>query len=136
MKRSLCAVLACLTVVATGCGQSDKDKVKSTVQSYIDGLAKKDGKKVCDALVPSVQVQVKQRSTAKDCPTAIDKFEASSNGKSVAPAFKTAKVTAVAVKGSDATASISLKVGTSTTSTTIPLQKVSGSWKILSPGAA
>jgi hypothetical protein len=136
VKRSLCALLACLAVLAAGCGQSDKDKVKSTVQSYIDGLAKKDGKKVCDQLIASVQTQVKQRSQAKDCATAIDKFEASSNGKSVAPAFKTAKVTAVAVKGSDATASISLKVGTGTTSTTIPLQKVSGSWKILSPGAA
>jgi hypothetical protein len=136
VKRSLFAFLAALALFFAGCGQSDKDKVKSTVQSYIDGLAKKDGKKVCDQLTPSVQTQVKQRSQAKDCATAIDKFEASTTGKAVAPAFQTAKVTSVNVKGGNATASISLKVGTTTTTTTIPLQKVSGNWKILSPGAA
>src|SRR4051812_23762034 len=94
------AVLAALAVLA-GCGggQSDQDKAKSTVQSYVDGLASSDGQKVCDQLSESVQTLVKARAKTKDCKTAIDNFEKSQTGRAVAPAFKTAKVKGVTTKG-------------------------------------
>jgi len=81
VKRSLALFAAALAVLVAGCGgQSDKDKVKSHVQSYIDGLPSKNGKKVCDQLAPSVHTQVKQRASTKDCATAINKFEAPTPG--------------------------------------------------------
>jgi hypothetical protein len=134
VKRQLLALAAGLAMVATGCGgSSDKDKIRSTVQTYVDGLAEKDGRKVCDQLTLAVQAQVKQRSQAKDCATAIDRFEASATGKAVAPAFKTAKIKSVTAKGSTAAVTVTVKVGGSGTDTTIPLQKVNGKWKISSP---
>jgi len=123
-----------MAVVAIGCGgQSDQDQVKSTVQTYVDGLASRDGKKVCDQLAPSVQNLVKQRAKAKDCQTAINSFENSTTGRAVAPAFKTAKVEEVNAKGNSATAKVTVKVGGSNSSTTIPLEKQGGDWRITAP---
>jgi outer membrane murein-binding lipoprotein Lpp len=128
-------LLVPLALLVAGCGsKSDKDQVRSTVQTYIDGLASKNGKKVCDQLAPSVQTLVKQRSSTKDCATAINKFEASSTGRAVAPAFNTAKIKEVTAKGSTASATLNLQIpGGSATNTTIPLEKVNGKWKITAP---
>lgn len=104
--------------------------MKSTVQSYVDGLGSQDGKKVCDQLAPSVQNEVKQRGGAKSCPAAIDSFEKSATGKAVAPAFKTATVSTVTLKGDKATAVVSVKVAGQEANTTVPLVKVNGNWKI------
>jgi hypothetical protein len=123
--------VAALAVLAGCGGQSDKDKVKSTVQSYVDGLASRDGKKVCDQLSASVQTQVKQSGKAKDCPTAIASFESSRAGSAVVAAFKSAKVSDITVKGDVASAKVTVKV--STTPATVPLEKVKGDWKITAP---
>jgi len=121
-------------VLAAGCGsKSDKDEVKSTVQTYVDGLASGDGKKVCDQLAVSVQTQVQQRSKTKDCATAINRFESSAGGKAVAPAFKTADIGQVNTKGTTATARVTVKVNGADNSTTIPLEKQGGKWKITAP---
>jgi hypothetical protein len=136
VKRSWTRALPVVAALAllVGCGgQSDKDKVKSTVQSYVDGLASRDGKKVCDQLAASVQTQVKQRAKAKDCQTAINTFESSATGRAVAPAFKTAKIKEVNAKGNTAAATVTVKVNGSDSSTTIPLEKVKGDWKITAP---
>lgn len=136
MKLALATSAVVAAVLVAGCGQSDKDKVKSTVQTYVDGLASKDGKKVCDQLAGSVQTQVKARASTKDCATAIDRFEASTTGRAVAPSFKTAKISDVKVKGGNATVTLALTIpGGQTTSTSIPLEKESGNWKITSPAA-
>jgi hypothetical protein len=129
------ALSALAAVLVAGCGaKSDKDQVTDTVQSYIDGLGSKDGKKVCDQLAGSVQSQVKSRASTKDCATAINRFESSNTGRAVAPSFKTAKINEVNVKGSTASATLSLQVpGSGATPTTIPLEKQGGSWKITSP---
>ena len=115
-----------------GCGSSDKNNVKSAVESYISGLANKNGKEVCDQLAGSVQSLVKERASAKSCAAAIATFENSPTGKAVAPVFKTAKVGDVNVKGGNATAQVSVKVAGKSTPLTIPLEKVNGSWKISS----
>ena len=129
MTRVLLVALAAVAVV--GCGSdSPKDSVKSTVQSYVHGLGSQDGKEVCDQLALSVQSEVKQRGRAKDCPTAIDNFEKSPTGKAVAPAFKNATVSTVTVKGDKATAVVSVKVAGQEANTTVPLEKVSGRWRI------
>jgi hypothetical protein len=130
VKRSLSVLLAVLAVAAVGCGQSDTDQVKGVVQTYVDGLAARDGKKVCDQLAGSVQTQVKQRASAKDCATAINRFQSSSIGRAVAPAFKTAKIQDVSVKNNTATVTLEVKVGGRDTPVTVPLEKVSGNWKI------
>ena len=118
-------------LVVAGCGsQSPKDSVKSTVRSYVEGLGSQDGKKVCDQLAPSVANQVKQRGGAKDCATAIDNFEKSATGKAVAPAFKSATVSTVTVKGDKAAAVVSVKVAGQEANTTVPLEKVNGKWRI------
>jgi hypothetical protein len=129
VTRLWLVIVACF--VLAGCGSSDKDSVKGTVQSYIDGLGAKDGKKVCDQLATSVQAQVQQRSTSKDCAGAVNKFLASATGRQVAASFNTAKITQVNTKGNVASASLTLTVpGGSTTSTTIPLEKQGGHWRI------
>lgn len=141
MNRRLLAVAVALAVVvvvvvviaASGGGSNDKDKIRSAVQTYIDGLAQRDGRKVCDQLTLTVQQQVSQRSQTKDCPTAINRFEASKTGRAVAPAFKSAKVKSVTSKGDTAAATVTVRVAGANTDTTIPLQKVNGKWKISSP---
>lgn len=134
MTRALIATAAALALVLAACGgESDKDKVKSTVQSYVDALASRDGKEVCDQLSPAVQTQVKQRAKAKDCETAINNFERSATGRAVAPAFKTAKIKEVNAKGKTASATVTVKVNGQDSSTTIPLEKVDGDWKITAP---
>jgi len=99
------------------------------VQSYVDGLASRDGKKVCDQLANSVQTQVKQRYSAPSCAAGIEKIE-SSYGGNIAPAFKTAKIAQVNAKGNVATATLTVKVNGTPNPATVPLQKVKGSWKI------
>ena len=129
VTRAALVLLAALALAACG-SKSPKDSVKSTVQSYVDGLSSQDGSKVCDQLAPAVQAQVKQRGGAKDCATAIDSFEKSATGKAVAPAFKNASVTTVTVSGDKASAVVSVKVAGQEANTTVPLEKVDGSWKI------
>jgi hypothetical protein len=120
-----------LTVALLGCGQSDTDKARSTVQSYVDGLASKDGRKVCDQLALSVQAAVQQRSKSKTCAAAVERFESSADGRQVAAAFNTAKVDQVNVKGKVASAKLHLTVpGGAPTNTTIPLEKDGDNWKI------
>jgi uncharacterized lipoprotein len=130
VKRPVCATVAVLAMLAAGCGsKSESEKVKSTVQSYVDGLASRDGKKVCDQLASAVQVQVQQRYSVPDCPAGIAKVE-SSAGRAIAPAFKTAEIKEVNVKGNVASAGITVKVNGKDNPATIPLEKVGGSWKI------
>jgi hypothetical protein len=132
VKRSLSAVVLAAALFGVGCGgQSDTDKVKSTVQTYVDGLASRNAKKVCDQLSASVQTQVKQSGRAKDCATAIRNFENSANGRAVAAAFKTAKISEINVKGNIATAKVTVKV--SANGATVPLEKQGGDWKITAP---
>ena len=133
MKRALCILALVPALAAAGCGSSDKDKVKSVVQSYIDGLATHNGKKVCDQLAGSVQSLVKERASAKSCAAAINTFQSSAIGRSVAPAFKTAKIKDVTVKGGTAAATLNVAVAGKNNPVTIPLEKVSGNWKITSP---
>jgi hypothetical protein len=133
VKRSLLLLPAVLIALAVaGCGTSDKDKVKNVVQSYVDGLATNNGKAVCDQLAGSVQTQVKTRASAKSCAAAITSFQKSALGKAVAPAFKTAKIDQIQVKGNNATAQLTVKVAGKDTPVTVPLEKVSGDWKISS----
>jgi hypothetical protein len=130
VKRTLLTAAAVLAVAAPGCGQSEKDKVKSTVQSYVDGLASSDGKKVCDQLTTTAQDQIKARAQTKDCASAIERFEKSKSGRAVAPSFKNAKVSQVNQKGSSATAQVEIEVAAQRTSTTVPLEKQDGDWRI------
>jgi hypothetical protein len=133
VTRPLAAVLAGMAILAlTGCGQSDKDKAKSAVQTYIDGLASGDGKKVCGVLPPSVQTRIKNGQHAKDCATAIDAYVKTKQGSAIGPSFKTATIKSVKVKGNSGVATVSLKVLVQPT--TIPLQKQDGKWRVSSVG--
>jgi hypothetical protein len=125
-----------LAVTAAGCGgQSDKDKVRSTIQTYIDGLASGNGKKVCDQLAKRVQAQVKQGGSAKDCAAAFSAFVKSTQGRGVSPAFKSAKIKEVEEKGNTATATVTVRVNGEESAARIPLEKEDGDWKITAPAA-
>jgi hypothetical protein len=128
----LAFVLAGMAIFAAGCGQSDKDKAKSAVQTYIDGLASGDGKKVCDQLAPSVQARIKTGQHAKDCASAISSYAKTKQGSAIGPAFKTAKIQSVELKGKSGVATVSLPLLGQPTS--IPLEKSGDTWRIASVG--
>ncbi len=113
-----------------GCGKSDEDKVKETVNSYIDALSAGDGDKACGLVSESAAKQIKTQSKAKDCATAIESFTKSSEGAAVRSAFKAAKVEKIKVDGKKATATIRVASQTAP----LPLEKDGDNWKLSSVG--
>ena len=126
----LAAGCAATALALAGCGQSDEDKVKETVNSYITALADGDGDKACGLVSKAAGDQIKTQSKAKDCAAAIESFTKSSDGAAVKKAFKSAKVEKVEVKGEKATATIRVEKQTAP----LPLEKSGDEWKLSSVG--
>jgi hypothetical protein len=58
MRSGSLALLAAAALLAAGCGDDDASKAEETVSTAVSGLAKGDGKKVCDQLTVAAQKQI------------------------------------------------------------------------------
>jgi cyclophilin family peptidyl-prolyl cis-trans isomerase len=124
--RSL-AVLVALSAIAAGCGQSDKDKIKSVLQDYNAALVDGDGKKACGLFTAEGQKRLAAslkalapNSKSTECAQLVRDVSSSitdENGKRI----KDIKITAIKVNGKKASA----RSGVVT-----QLAKDGGDWKI------
>ncbi len=130
MRTATIAAACAAAIAVAGCGKSDEDKVRETVDEYIGALAKGDGAKACGLVSKEANEQIKTQSKAKDCATAIEKFTGSKQGAAVKKAFEEAKVQKVEVKEKKATATIEVEGETAP----LPLEKVGDDWKLSSVG--
>ena len=131
MKRALGA-LAVIAVVVSGCGgggESDKQKIESTVHDYFTAFSVGDYAKACSALAQTTQDDLAKAARVKDCPTALARGAAKADVKQFAQQLKNVQVTSVQVKGKTATARV--KALGSTTS--VPLTKEGSNWKVQGP---
>jgi ketosteroid isomerase-like protein len=139
MSRAVAVVVA-LALVATGCGgggdsaKSDPDAARAAVTDFAKAFGAGDGKRACALLTSAGRTaflkRVKVLTSTSDCPTAIKRVHDAAGGQ-VTQAFAQAKVSAVTVKGSSASAQLTATGH----STDVALAKEGGSWKLTSvPG--
>jgi|tagenome__1003787_1003787.scaffolds.fasta_scaffold20795464_1 ketosteroid isomerase-like protein len=131
MKRALGA-LAVIAVVISGCGgggQSDKQKIESTVHDYFAAFSDGDYAKACDALAERTREDLTKAARVKDCATALGRGAAKADVKQFAQQLKNVQVESVDVHQSTATA----KVKALGSTTSVPLTKEGSDWKVQGP---
>jgi len=127
-RRSLIAlIVAAVALGAAGCGESEEDKAKSTVEDYLEAVTKGDGDKAC-ALV-TAQTKKNIEKGGRKCGETISALN-KGPGRQVLQAFKDAKVENVKVNGDRGTADIKVKQLSQKTN----LRKEDGKWKLDSTG--
>jgi hypothetical protein len=100
-----------VTLLAAGCGGSDKppdrEQVSSAVAGFAHAFGRGDGAQACKLLTPGARDAFVARISAlvgtRDCAEAVDKLPALA-GANVTGPFQTAKVEGVRVSGDSATA--------------------------------
>ena len=129
--RAVIAVLvAALLLPAAGCGKSEEDKARATVEDYLEAISKGDGDKACDLVSSRTRKRIESSGT-RTCPETFKSLN-QGPGKAVLGAFKDAEVKDVKVNGDRATADIELRGLKRKTN----LRKEDGDWKLDSTGVA
>lgn len=131
-------VLAAAALIATGCGgggQTDKQRVEAVVTTYYRAFGSGDSNTACNQLATAT-VAALEKAGGKKCAQVLDAAQKRPDYARVAPKLNGVKVTAVKVTGKAATATtqvpgVATADGTGVT-TTVPLRKEGGSWKIAS----
>jgi len=124
---TLAAVLA--VFVVTGCGSSSEGDVKSTVTDYANALANADGTKACSLLSSTARAPFDRFGRGQTCATLLSTEAKAQLTPTVKKNLKSLKVTKVKVNGNTAVATVAIPGRTST----IPLIKEGGKWKIQAP---
>jgi predicted protein tyrosine phosphatase len=124
MKRA-CAAIVVLVIAGCG-GQSDKEKVETTVRDYFTAFADSDFDKACSELAAQTQADLVKAARAKDCPAALQRGAQRAEVKRYQSKLKEARVLSVDIKDKSATA----KVRALGATTSLPLTKEGDSWKV------
>ena len=134
-RRQAAGLLVAGALAVAGCGggggQSSRDEsqIRSTLQSYYQAFANGDAAKACSELASQTRTQFEQASGGTSCPKALARATQRPEVKKVLDRLKSAKVGQVQVSGDVATASVQALGRT----TTVPLVKENGAWRIRSP---
>jgi hypothetical protein len=131
MRRTLPAALAAAAALAlAGCGgsgaPSDEAAIKTTVRTYFTAFADGNGSEACDQLSVDTRAQIADAAKPKTCAAALTDASRRPEVKQYLDGFRKVEVEEVNVAGNDA----SVKVKAIGQTTTMPLIKVSGDWKI------
>src|SRR4051795_12529144 len=79
MRRPGTLAVAVAALAVAGCGgQSDKEKVETTVRDYFTAFADSDFDKACDKLAETTRDDLVKAARAKDCTTALDRITSAS----------------------------------------------------------
>src|SRR4051794_34655946 len=104
MKRALAAIVV---LAIAGCGgQSDKEKIETTVRDYFTAFADSDFNKACDELATQTREDLVKAARVKDCPTALQRGAERAQVKHFQSKLKEARVTSVDIKDKTATAKV------------------------------
>ena len=131
MKRALAGTCV-LAIAVAGCGgggQSDKQKIESTVHDYFTAFSSGDFAKACDALSESTREDLVKAARVKDCTTALSRGAAKADVKQFAQQLKNVQVESVQIHGNTATA----KVKALGSTTSVPMTKEGSDWKVQGP---
>ena len=138
--RALC-IVPVLALLVAGCGgggagQSDKQAIETSVISYYKAFGSGDSETACNQLADETTKELEKAAGGKKCPQVLDLALKRPDYASVAAKLDGVKVTAVTIHGSEATATTQVpgvkSADGTPVSTTVPLKKESGSWKIAS----
>jgi ketosteroid isomerase-like protein len=139
MRRTLlaAAAVAAATLLFSACGgsgggDSEDAKVAAVVRDYFKAFAAGDGKQACEQLGAETRVKLEKETGAKDCAAAIGAAAKEPDVKRFTKELGDVKVLEVEVDGSNATA----KVRAIGQTTTVPLQKEDGDWRITGAAGA
>jgi ketosteroid isomerase-like protein len=129
MRRTAIAALLA-TVALAGCGgESDKEKIQSTVRDYFTAFASGDYEKACSQLAEQTREQLVEAARVKDCSTALQRGAQRAQVERFRGKLRDVSVASVTVHDNTATA----KVRALGVTTEIPLTKEGDSWKVQGP---
>src|SRR4051794_30335456 len=127
MRRPGTLAVAVAALAVAGCGgQSDKEKVETTVRDYFTAFADSDFDKACDKLAETTRDDLVKAARAKDCTTALARGAARADVKRFKTKLRDARVVSVDIKDKTATA----KVRAIGATTSLPLAKEGDDWKV------
>src|SRR3954471_4706937 len=96
MKRALAATVV---LAVAGCGgQSDKEKVETTVRDYFTAFVDSDFDKACDELAETTREDLVKTARGKDCSTALARGAARADVKRFKTKLRDARVVSVDIK--------------------------------------
>jgi hypothetical protein len=125
------AAAAAIALAACGGGESDQDRVRSTVEDYLEAFLGGDGARACELMTPDTRREFVNRvsnvTRTGDCARAVRTLRTLA-GDTTASALKSTKVGAVSVSGRSATARLSTGAGGAASTT--QLQEVGGKWLV------
>src|SRR3954452_20392542 len=117
MRRGLAAIVV-LSIAGCG-GESDKEKVETTVRDYFTAFADSDFDKACGELAEQTREDLVRAARVKDCRTALARGAARADIKRFKTKLRDARVESVEIKDKTATA----KVRAIGATTNLPLTK-------------
>jgi hypothetical protein len=129
MKRALTlALLAAVASGAAGCGggQTDKEKIESTVRDYFTAFADSDFEKACERLSEPTREELTKAARVKSCSAALARGAQQADVRRFRTKLRDARVVSVQIKDKTATA----KVRAIGATTSLPLVKEGDSWKV------
>jgi hypothetical protein len=123
-----------LLVLVAGCGGSDKptdkEQIETVLTTYYKAFGKGDSGGACQELAKDTKEELEKAAGGKDCTEVLDAALKRPDYARIAAKLDGAKVSLVTIAMDKATARITVPgVGTSTT---VPLKKEDGTWKIAS----
>src|SRR4051812_5034147 len=124
MRRALAAIVV-LSIAGCG-GQSDKEKIETTVRDYFTAFANSDFDKACNELASQTREELVKAARAKDCPAALQRGAQRAEIKRFQSRLKDARVVSVDIKDKTATA----KVRALGATTSLPLVKEGDGWRV------
>ncbi|MEA2457173.1 MAG: hypothetical protein QOC95_145 [Thermoleophilaceae bacterium] len=137
---ALAAIAAAL--LAGGCGggggggQSDKQKIETTVTTYYKAFGTSDSATACNQLAEQTTKELERAAGGRKCPVVLDQAAKKPEYAKVAAKLDGVKVVSVKITGTTATATTQVPgltaAGGTGVSTTVPLKKEAGGWKIAS----
>jgi hypothetical protein len=127
MKRAAILATVAAAAAASGCGgQSDKEKVETTVRDYFTAFADSDYDKACSELAESTREDLTKAARTQDCPAALQRGAERADVKRFQAKLRDVKVESVDINDKTATA----KVRAIGATTSLPLAKEGDEWKV------
>src|SRR3954464_1422393 len=120
MRRQGTLAVAVAALAVAGCGgESDKEKVETTVRDYFTAFADSNFEMACDKLAQPTKEDLVKAAHAKDCSSALARGAARADVKRFKTKRRDVRVESVDIKDKTATA----KVRALGASTSLPLAK-------------
>src|SRR4051812_50002827 len=102
LRAGTVAAVVALGLAGCGGGDSDKEKIESTVRDYFTAFADGDTKEACDQLSAKTREDFTKATRGKSCGSALAKAAQRPDVKRFASQLRNARVLSVDINGNDA----------------------------------